>query len=91
MQTKYVKLEDVIAILKANIQFNQQKKMKLEKAARKVTGESLSTITDRLILDTTIKQDEALMNLFLDKLNVYDPNGEIADEKSIEENNCGIY
>lgn len=87
MQTKYVKLEDVIAILKANIQFNQQKKMKLEKAARKVTGESLSTITDRLILDTTIKQDEALMNLFLDKLNVYDPNGEIADEKSIEENN----
>ena len=37
MQTKYVKLEDVIAILKANIQFNQQKKMKLEKAARKVT------------------------------------------------------
>lgn len=87
MQTKYVKLEDVIAILKAKIQFNQQKKMKLEKAARKVTGESLSTITDRLILDTTIKQDEALMNLFLDKLNVYDPNGEIADEKSIEENN----
>lgn len=87
MQTKYVKLDDVIAILKANIQFNQQKKMKLEKAARKVTGESLSTITDRLILDTTIKQDEALMNLFLDKLNVYDPNGEIADEKSIEENN----
>lgn len=87
MQTKYVKLDDVIAILKANIQFNQQKKMKLEKAARKVTGESLSTITDRLILDATIKQDEALMNLFLDKLNVYDPNGEIADEKSIEENN----
>lgn len=87
MQTKYVKLDDVIAILKANIQFNQQKKMKLEKAARKVTGESLSTITDRLILDTTIKQDEALMNIFLDKLNVYDPNGEIADEKSIEENN----
>lgn len=87
MQTKYVKLEDVIAILKANIQFNQQKKMKLEKATRKVTGESLSTITDRLILDATIKQDEALMNLFLDKLNVYDPNGEIADEKSIEENN----
>lgn len=87
MQTKYVKLDDVIAILKANIQFNQQKKMKLEKAARKVTGESLSTIMDRLILDTTIKQDEALMNLFLDKLNVYDPNGEIADEKSIEENN----
>lgn len=83
MQTKYVKLDDVIAILKANIQFNQQKKMKLEK----VTGESLSTITDRLILDATIKQDEALMNLFLDKLNVYDPNGEIADEKSIEENN----
>lgn len=87
MQTKYVKLDDVISILKANIQFNQQKKMKLEKAAKKVTGESLSTITDRLILDTTIKQDEALMNLFLDKLNVYDPNGEIADEKSIEENN----
>lgn len=87
MQTKYVKLDDVIAILKANIQFNQQKKMKLEKAARKVTGESLSTITDRLILDTTIKQDEALMNLFLDKLNVYDPNGEIVNEKSIEENN----
>lgn len=87
MQTKYVKLEDVIAILKANIQFNQQKKMKLEKATRKVTRESLSTITDRLILDATIKQDEALMNLFLDKLNVYDPNGEIADEKSIEENN----
>lgn len=87
MQTKYVKLEDVIAILKANIQFNQQKKMKLEKATRKVAGESLSTITDRLILDATIKQDEALMNLFLDKLNVYDPNGEIADEKSIEENN----
>lgn len=87
MQTKYVKLEDVIAILKANIQFNQQKKMKLEKATRKVIGESLSTITDRLILDATIKQDEALMNLFLDKLNVYDPNGEIADEKSIEENN----
>ena len=48
MQTKYVKLEDVIAILKANIQFNQQIKMKLEKATRKVTGESLSTITDRL-------------------------------------------
>lgn len=87
MQTKYVKLGDVIAILKANIQFNQQKKMKLEKAARKVTGESLSTITDRLILDTTIKQDEALINLFLDKLNVYDPNGEIVNEKSIEENN----
>lgn len=87
MQTKYVKLDDVIAILKANIQFNQQKKMKLEKAARKVTGESLSTIMDRLILDTTIKQDEALMNLFLDKLNVYDPNGEIVNEKSIEENN----
>lgn len=87
MQTKYVKLDDVIAILKANIQFNQQKKMKLEKAARKVTGESLSTITDRLILDATIKQDEALMNLFLDKLNVYDPNGEIVNEKSIEENN----
>lgn len=87
MQTKYVKLDDVIAILKANIQFNQQKKMKLEKAARKVTGESLSTITDQLILDTAIKQSEALMNLFLDKLNVYDPNGEIADEKSIEENN----
>ena len=56
MQTKYVKLDDVIAILKANIQFNQQKKMKLEKAVRKVTGESLSTITDRLILDTAIKQ-----------------------------------
>lgn len=87
MRTKYVKLDDVIAILKANIQFNQQKKMKLEKAARKVTGESLSTIMDRLILDTTIKQDEALMNLFLDKLNVYDPNGEIVNEKSIEENN----
>lgn len=87
MQIKYVKLGDVIAILKANIQFNQQKKMKLEKAARKVTGESLSTITDRLILDTTIKQDEALINLFLDKLNVYDPNGEIVNEKSIEENN----
>lgn len=87
MQTKYVKLDDVIAILKANIQFNQQKKMKLEKAARKVTGESLSTITDRLILDTTIKQDEALMNVFLDKLDIYDLNGEIVNEKSIEENN----
>lgn len=87
MQTKYVKLDDVIAILKANIQFNQQKKMKLEKAARKVTGESLSTIMDRLILDTTIKQDEALMNVFLDKLDIYDLNGEIVNEKSIEENN----
>ena len=72
MQTKYVKLDDVIAILKANIQFNQQIKTKLEKAARKVTGESLSTITDRLILDTAIKQSEALMETIVEKLPIYE-------------------
>lgn len=83
MQTKYVKLEDVIAILKANIQFNQQKKMTLEKAARKVTGESLSTITDRLILDTTIKQDEALMETIVEKLPIYEVD---INEKPFEEN-----
>ena len=83
MQTKYVKLDDVIAILKANIQFNQQKKMKLEKAARKVTGESLSTITDRLILDTTIKQDEALMETIVEKLPIYEVD---INEKPFEEN-----
>lgn len=83
MQTKYVKLDDVIAILKANIQFNQRKKMKLEKAARKVTGESLSTITDRLILDTTIKQDEALMETIVEKLPIYEVD---INEKPFEEN-----
>ena len=83
MQTKYVKLDDAIAILKANIQFNQQKKMKLEKAARKVTGESLSTITDRLILDTTIKQDEALMETIVEKLPIYEVD---INEKPFEEN-----
>lgn len=83
MQTKYVKLDDVIAILKANIQFNQQKKMKLEKSARKVTGESLSTITDRLILDTTIKQDEALMETIVEKLPIYEVD---INEKPFEEN-----
>lgn len=83
MQTKYVKLEDVIAILKANIQFNQQKKMKLEKATRKVTGESLSTITDRLILDTAIKQSEALMETIVEKLPIYEVD---INEKPFEEN-----
>ncbi len=83
MQTKYVKLDDVIAILKANIQFNQQKKMKLEKAVRKVTGESLSTITDRLILDTAIKQSEALMETIVEKLPIYEVD---IDEKPFEEN-----
>ena len=83
MQTKYVKLDDVIAILKANIQFNQQKKMKLEKAVRKVTGESLSTITDRLILDATIKQDEALMETIVEKLPIYEVD---INEKPFEEN-----
>lgn len=83
MQTKYVKLDDVIAILKANIQFNQQKKMKLEKAARKVTGESLSTITDRLILDTAIKQSEALMETIVEKLPIYEVD---INEKPFEEN-----
>ena len=83
MQTKYVKLDDVIAILKANIQFNQQKKMKLEKSARKVTGASLSTITDRLILDTTIKQDEALMETIVEKLPIYEVD---INEKPFEEN-----
>lgn len=82
MQTKYVKLEDVIAILKANIQFNQQKKMTLEKATRKVTGESLSTITDRLILDATIKQDEALMETIVEKLPIYEVD---INEKPFEE------
>lgn len=83
MQTKYVKLEDVIAILKANIQFNQQKKMKLEKATRKVTGESLSTITDQLILDTAIKQSEALMETIVEKLPIYEVD---INEKPFEEN-----
>ena len=83
MQTKYVKLDDVIAILKANIQFNQQKKMKLEKAVRKVTGESLSTITDRLILDTAIKQSEALMETIVEKLLIYEVD---INEKPFEEN-----
>lgn len=83
MQTKYMKLEDVIAILKANIQFNQQKKMKLEKATRKVTGESLSTITDRLILDTAIKQSEALMETIVEKLPIYEVD---INEKPFEEN-----
>lgn len=83
MQTKYVKLEDVIAILKANIQFNQQIKMKLEKATRKVTGESLSTITDRLILDTAIKQSEALMETIVEKLPIYEVD---INEKPFEEN-----
>lgn len=83
MQTKYVKLDDVIAILKANIQFNQQKKMKLEKAVRKVTGESLSTIKDRLILDTAIKQSEALMETIVEKLPIYEVD---IDEKPFEEN-----
>lgn len=83
MQTKYVKLDDVIAILKANIQFNQQKKMKLEKATRKVTGESLSTITDRLILDTAIKQSEALMETIVEKLPIYEVD---INEKPFEEN-----
>lgn len=83
MQTKYVKLDDVIAILKANIQFNQQKKMKLEKAVRKVTGESLSTITDRLILDTAIKQSEALMETIVEKLPIYEVD---INEKPFEEN-----
>lgn len=83
MQTKYVKFDDVIAILKANIQFNQQKKMKLEKAVRKVTGESLSTITDRLILDTAIKQSEALMETIVEKLPIYEVD---INEKPFEEN-----
>ena len=83
MQTKYVKLDDVIAILKANIQFNQQKKMKIEKAVRKVTGESLSTITDRLILDTAIKQSEALMETIVEKLPIYEVD---INEKPFEEN-----
>ena len=83
MQTKYVKLDDVIAILKANIQFNQQKKMKLEKPVRKVTGESLSTITDRLILDTAIKQSEALMDTIVEKLPIYEVD---INEKPFEEN-----
>lgn len=83
MQTKYVKLDDVIAILKANIQFNQQKKMKLEKAVRKVTGESLSTITDRLILNTAIKQSEALMETIVEKLPIYEVD---INEKPFEEN-----
>ena len=83
MQTKYVNLDDVIAILKANIQFNQQKKMKLEKAVRKVTGESLSTITDRLILDTAIKQSEALMETIVEKLPIYEVD---INEKPFEEN-----
>lgn len=83
MQTKYVKLDDVIAILKANIQFNQQKKMKLEKAARKVTGESLSTITDQLILDTAIKQSEALMETIVEKLPIYEVD---INEKPFKEN-----
>ena len=83
MQAKYVKLDDVIAILKANIQFNQQKKMKLEKAVRKVTGESLSTITDRLILDTAIKQSEALMGTIVEKLPIYEVD---INEKPFEEN-----
>ena len=83
MQTKYVKLDDVIAILKANIQFNQQKKMKLEKATRKVTGESLSTIADRLILDTAIKQSEALMETIVEKLPIYEVD---INEKPFEEN-----
>ena len=83
MQTKYVKLDDVIAILKANIQFNQQIKMKLEKAVRKVTGESLSTITDRLILDTAIKQSEALMETIVEKLPIYEVD---INEKPFKEN-----
>ena len=83
MQTKYVKLDDVIAILKANIQFNQQKKMKLEKAVRKVTGESLSTITNRLILDTAIKESEALMETIVEKLPIYEVD---INEKPFEEN-----
>lgn len=83
MQAKYVKLDDVIAILKANIQFNQQKKMKLEKSVRKVTGESLSTITDRLILDTAIKQSEALMETIVEKLPIYEVD---INEKPFEEN-----
>lgn len=83
MQTKYVKLDDVIAILKANIQFNQQKKMKLEKAVRKVTGESLSNITDRLILDTAIKQSEALIETIVEKLPIYEAD---INEKPFEEN-----
>ena len=83
MQTKYVKLDDVVAIIKANIQFNQQKKIKLEKATRKVTGESLSTITDRLILDATIKQDEALMETIVEKLPIYEVD---INEKPFEEN-----
>lgn len=83
MQAKYVKLDDVIAILKANIQFNQQKKMKLEKAVRKVTGESLSTITDRLILDTAIKQSEALMETIVEKLPIYEVD---INEKPFKEN-----
>lgn len=83
MQAKYVKLDDVIAILKANVQFNQQKKMKLEKAVRKVTGESLSTITDRLILDTAIKQSEALMETIVEKLPIYEVD---INEKPFKEN-----
>ena len=83
MQAKYVKLDDVIAILKTNIQFNQQKKMKLEKAVRKVTGESLSTITDRLILDTAIKQSEALMETIVEKLPIYEVD---INEKPFKEN-----
>ena len=83
MQAKYVKLDDVIALLKANIQFNQQKKMKLEKAVRKVTGESLSTITDRLILDTAVKESEALMETIVEKLPIYEVD---INEKPFEEN-----
>ena len=83
MQTKYVKLDDVIAILKANIQFNQQKKMKLEKAVIKVTGGSVSTITNRLILDTAIKESEALMETIVEKLPIYEVD---INEKPFEEN-----
>lgn len=82
MQTKYVKLDDVIAILKANIQFNQQKKMKLEKAVRKVTGKSVSTITNRLILDTAIKESEAVMETIVEKLPIYEVD---INEKPFEE------
>ncbi|WP_279132687.1 hypothetical protein [Barnesiella intestinihominis] len=57
--------------------------MKLEKAVRKVTGESLSTITDRLILDTAIKQSEALMETIVEKLPIYEVD---IDEKPFEEN-----
>lgn len=84
MQTKYVKLDDVIAILKANIQFNQQSKANL---LSRGDNKSLSHLVDRMIADVSIKQSEALMNVFLDKLDIYDLNGEIVNEKSIEENN----